>query len=502
MVAFDPIALARSCRTTRLHLPVESDPSAFAPNRYGNAGAKSINAIVSCWLIGEGARFEEALRRAVDWIERAEATNEVYGLDPSFSALERKRALAVGRWLLGGAIDRPLWRDACRLSAVRVAAMPPDAPAFIAAEHLLDCLLAGEPGRALSAPVPAEAASSADVAAALVLAKGEAAESVVAELYRRRAAYWLEEADFIAIAMWAMAAWFETGLAETPDAALLALYAFLEDVPVAPALADRGWTDAPGPVLLALPAGTALDRLDRAVTALGLVRDPDRTTPPAGTAFASWTGPPGDDGEIDYLAEDGVARLELRGRRAAMRGNVLMTLCGARRAPAPEEALADLLTPPPRAGDRDNALLRWRTLSAAVAAAGPANSELVRALVAAGLRDPDWRVRMTAVLAVGRLRLADLAEQAMAAKVPDAGTDGLGQEDRRALLALRHAARNLALGLPPGADLAGEPEVMAKRIAWQERLRALIADRAAEAGETGDDRAAALVDRLLGGADQ
>jgi hypothetical protein len=103
---------------------------------------------------------------------------------------------------------------------------------------------------------------------------------------------------------------------------------------------------------------------------------------------------------------------------------------------------------------------------------------------------------MTAVLAVGRLRLADLAEQAMAAPAPEAGVSGLTQEERRSLLALRHAARNLALGLAPEADLAGEPgsAVMAKRRARQQAARILI--DGGEAPGFGDDEA--MVAALIG----
>lgn len=79
--------------------------------------------------------------------------------------------------------------------------------------------------------------------------------------------------------------------------------------------------------------------------------------------------------------------------------------------------------------------------------------------------------------------------------MPEAGTSGLGQEERRALLALRHAARNLAAGLDPADSLAGEPgAVLERRVAYQRQLRALLERPVAEAG----DPAAGFVAILLG----
>ena len=102
-------------------------------------------------------------------------------------------------------------------------------------------------------------------------------------------------------------------------------------------------------------------------------------------------------------------------------------------------------------------------------------SDAVLALVAAGLTDPDWRARMTAVLAVGRLRLAKLAVAANRIEVP--GTDvGLKDDERRALLALRDIAPLLAAG--QSADSARpvhpDPEVARKRAEFAARVTAAI----------------------------
>jgi hypothetical protein len=101
---------------------------------------------------------------------------------------------------------------------------------------------------------------------------------------------------------------------------------------------------------------------------------------------------------------------------------------------------------------------------------------------------------MTAVLAVGRLKLRDIADKALAAPVPPAGRDGIGQEDRRMLLALRQAAHDRAAGIPPHGE-AADPAVAAKRRAFQARLQS----RLARMPEAIEDRADALLLALLGG---
>jgi hypothetical protein len=215
---------------------------------------------------------------------------------------------------------------------------------------------------------------------------------------------------------------------------------------------------------------------------LGLDRDADAVVQsPVAPAFASWTGRDGDDREVDYHAQDGSRWLVVRGRDAeALAGALAAVLCG-RVVLDPTKAWADVLSAP--AGVRGatdgplgaNGATRWRVLRAAVAAFGEANRQFVEALVLSGLQDPDWRVRMAAVLAIGRLRLASLTDGVMAAAPPKAGEDGICQEDRRALLAFRRVAHDRALTLPPDAPASASADVAARRRDHQRRLHALLA---------------------------
>jgi hypothetical protein len=242
--------------------------------------------------------------------------------------------------------------------------------------------------------------------------------------------------------------------------------------------------------------------VEAAIERQGLVRDPDRGSvrPDAAgmPSFASWSGAEGDGREVDFHRNDDLAWLALRGEGADELAETLASEIGARHAGTVENGLATIMTRPrwSRASSRDNAR-GWHMLQAAITSYNEANSTLVRALIHASLSDPDWRMRMTAMLAIGRLHLADLAQLAMKTEVPQAGKAGVSQKDRRLLLALRQAAHDVGLGLPPssGPGDGKDEAVAALRRSFQAELHHLL---------SGDPRgghsvAAALVTKLLGG---
>lgn len=107
------------------------------------------------------------------------------------------------------------------------------------------------------------------------------------------------------------------------------------------------------------------------------------------------------------------------------------------------------------------AALRWAGLRQLADLAIPPSPGIER-LIGGGLQDDDWRVRMTAVLAVARRRLAQLARGAAMAAIPQTDV-GLREDDRRVLLALRDIAVAFAQersveGLRPlhsNAEIAG-----------------------------------------------
>jgi hypothetical protein len=116
--------------------------------------------------------------------------------------------------------------------------------------------------------------------------------------------------------------------------------------------------------------------------------------------------------------------------------------------------------------------LMWGALRALLSS-DRARSLEAAALVAAGLADSDWRVRMAALLAVGRLRLIELADEASRVEVP--GTDvGLDDDERRALLALRDIAPALAGGHPAGRPVHPDPDIARKRADFADAVAAAI----------------------------
>jgi hypothetical protein len=247
---------------------------------------------------------------------------------------------------------------------------------------------------------------------------------------------------------------------------------------------------------IVLPPSVSWREVERAVLALGVVRDADAIPQPEPPDFASWTSQPGLELEVDWHAPPKQPRwLEVRSDEASQAATLAEAL-GARLAPDASDALAELLTVPPSAAAAGgNSGARWEILTTLVRSPAEVDRKTAEPLVAAGLRDPDWRVRMTAVWGVGALRLDRLADAAGSAPLPDPGYEGLNAEDRRTLLALRDAARDRAAGRSPAAaDRDGAGPGGSRRAAFVARIAALF-DRLAPPPR---DRHEALLMALLG----
>jgi hypothetical protein len=489
---FDPILLAEHCRREGLHLSVNQPTAPVDASGRARVAAFDLESIVSAWLVGEAERFRSALVRTAEWLAAADADLGDDDREGLFGVVRRRRALATARWLLG-TDGRAAAAGAARAGAARLAQHPRLSPHEFA-EHLCDWLRAGDPSGAIAAaaahpPDPEDIEAVTALRLATAAGNAEANRDLLApagDMLAQRLENWLYNGAFIRIANWMQLIFGDTDIASDPKGALLTVYAYLPGVRVPPALAARGWPPDANSAIVTL-TNASLDRVDRLAAVLGLRRDVDAVRQDsAAPAFASWTAPSLDDREIDWHDADGQRWLEIRGRDAGVLADVLAAALRGQVADDPAQALAKVLTI--RRGDGLSAVgaLRLRTLRAAVAAAVPENMLAVAALVSAGLSDPDWRVRMAAVIAVGKLRLAALADKAMAAKVPPAGTSGLHSEDRRVLLALRQAAHDCAKGLAPSTGPGeGMPEdIAAKRRAYQQRLHALLGGEAGDEGDT------------------
>jgi hypothetical protein len=118
------------------------------------------------------------------------------------------------------------------------------------------------------------------------------------------------------------------------------------------------------------------------------------------------------------------------------------------------------------------AAFAWISVLALLAGAAP-NTPEAEALVAHVLDEADWRPRMTAVLAVGRLRLPALANRARAAEVPALGK-GVTDDDRRTLLALREVAAARAEGRALDRPRHPDAEVESRRAALLADVEAAV----------------------------
>jgi hypothetical protein len=255
--------------------------------------------------------------------------------------------------------------------------------------------------------------------------------------------------------------------------------------------------------IVVLP-GVAFASVAAAIDGLGFDRDADRTDvathTPGEPSFASWSRPFPDDGEVDYHFDPkrGERWIVVRGENAPERACELAAVLGGKLAGTLVENLAALLTRPSRESDPRPTVSgaeRWRTLRTAVAMGPLMDKVALTALLLAGLSDPDWRVRMTAMIGAAHLGITSLANAVATTDVPPFGQDvGLEAEDRRILLALRQAAADLLHGasMDVRADVPLADDIQAKRTAYQRHLRRLLTSKC----EPHDD-AALLLTALL-----
>lgn len=497
-VEFDPVALAREIADGGLSLPGDDDLPDFGPNGIVQAAITTITAIVSAWLVGEGHRFDEDLARAARWADEADGLGLAYGGDDLLFTVQLKRARAVAHWLLEGGQPRPLWRSTAdaseRLWRRERDVRPLLCPLY---DVLVDRLLAGEAPAALAlfeaAPEGSRDPLSRSLVAILSETDPRARAAAMRALLAAHAPHWLGYLPHPNTAEWLGLAFAESGLTDRPETALATIYALMPGLALPPAMLDRGWSDKPH-ARTRLVGAEGIGRLDRLLLTLGLVRDPDSTPQAAQPAFASWTRQPGLETEVDWHRDGVTVWIEARGDGAGRIAALVAETLGGRIADDDSTALADLLTIPSSA-NAGAGKSRWEILAAVLRAVPEADRETAAALVAAGLRDPDWRVRMTAVWGVGLLRLAPLADEAAATALPPLGYEGLSGEDRRTLLALREAARNRGGGhLASESNREGGGPGGTARVAFVAKIAALFERLEPPAA----DRDEALLMALLG----
>lgn len=469
MEGFDPIETAEGARSHRFYPPTPEHLPRFGAHGAWQAGMQALIDVLSAWWVGEPRRFDDVLAQAAQWLFLPDEEGLPWGDPPIASEALHRHARALAAHMLG-LDDRPLWREAAEAIERALGEAPAEARLGPRALDLCRRMAAADTG-----------VGDPSTAALLKAIRGEGSDSLTA-----RPGLEPSTAYFYAFG--------RLGGVEPRELCPLFCYVAAPELPLPPALRERGWTDSPE-ARLSLGRGVDFGRLDRLLTLLGLTRDPDSAPQPPRPEFASWTFRPGLELEVDWHSPaEATPWLEVRGKAAGRAAAALAEALGAGLAPEPRAALAGLLEIPPAAGSSGNAGVRWEILAAVVRAGAEADGQSAGALVEAGLRDPDWRVRMTAVWGVGALRIGRLADAAGSAPLPDAGYAGLNGEDRRTLLALRDSARDRAAGRTPARpDREGGGPGGAGRAAFVARIAVLFEGLAPAPG----DRHEALIMALL-----
>lgn len=453
MGGFDPIEKAKGARSHRFYPPTPAHLPRFGEHGAWQAGTEALIDVLSGWWVGEPRRFDDVLAQAWEWLSLPESEGLPWGDPPEAWEARHRHARALAAYMLGRD-DRRLWSGAAAAIERALSGDPAEAPVGPRALDL--CRRMAEPDSA------AAGIEDPPTASLLQAVRQEGADRLTA-----RPGLEPSTSYFYAFG--------RLGGVERAQLCPLFCYVFAPDLPLPPALLERGWSDE-AEATLRLAGDVDFGRLARLLAILGLTRDPDSEPQPVRPEFASWTMRPGFELEADWHAPAKAAPwVEVRGKAAGRAAAALAEALAGQLAPAPDAALADLLTIPPAARPSGNAGIRWEILAAMLRAAPEVERRAAEPLVEAGLRDPDWRVRMTAVWGVGALGIGRLADAASSAPLPDVDYEGLGNEDRRTLLALRDAARDRASGRSPAppAREGGGPGG-AGRAAFVARIAALF----------------------------
>ncbi len=461
MNRFDPPAYAAAVRRDRFHPLTQDALPRFGPRGLWQAGTEQLRKVLLGWWSGEEDAMAGPFADARRWLSAAPECGAPWG-DPALQfAAEHRHARALAALMAGE--DRPaLWREAAfahdralaRAGGVGGANLGPGA-----------AVCAAMAGTVTPAGPPSPIAE--------IVGRMPDTLRIGRALYERRAELLAQAPELDVTTLFA---WVGLRLGGLPDVltAIRAAWALDPDLPLPPALRAAGWTDADEARVTLADDGRRLDRL---LPLLGLA--PDRAGPDD-PALASWTRRPDLSLEVDRHRAGGLFVLDLRGAGAGRLAAFLQSAGLGAAGPGAEAGLADLLTVPPAAGPASavTADARWQTLTAALAADTDLTHGAGRALVAAALRDTDWRTRMAALWAIGNQRIPGLAAEAETAPLPPPAFPGLSADDRRILLALRDLAAHRSAGLPDGLKKPTGAGVLARIARLLDAAPADMSDRA------------------------
>lgn len=184
-----------------------------------------------------------------------------------------------------------------------------------------------------------------------------------------------------------------------------------------------------------------------AAQARALLRAPDAASRLLGLRMAEALGDPALLGDATQCMDDANATVARQAARTCMRliaqpGLAALGTVGQWKAVHPDKSAIFLL-----AGSTANKLqiLRW------LAHDRRQSNAPIEAVLRTALEDPDWEVRVTAVVVAARLRAGSLAGEVARTRLPEDTADGVNLDERRMLRTLQLCALELLEGVdvPP-----------------------------------------------------
>ena len=456
---YDPAEAGARARRNRFYPLRAEDLERFGPKGLWQAGTEQLRTAVRGLMVGEAVHFEDVIASAARLLSAPGDQGMPWGDDWKINLARHRNAQALVNRLLGH-VDRDAWQVAADAYDAAIADVALEERGWWLPSAAVCHALAGAP---IDFVAPHIAKTPVDAALMCVLAAGPEADSFGPVLVERAPDLFSETPDLDHAGLLLHLIGDIGGLSDAKNA-LLAQFVLDPSLSLPPALKESGWSET-GEAIVVLP-GRAFAPLARLLPTLGLARDGAAGNGRDVPALASWTRQPDLLVELDWCAREGEPPyLELRGTLAGRMGAFLARALGGQLRQGPEAALADLLTVPPRSepAHRASAEARWAMICDTVLHSGLRDDTSARALLAASLKDSDWRVRMAALWGIGHHRIQGLSALAEASALPKTGFRGLSQDDRRVLLALRDLVAGRSAGLPdrgkPGANAGFVAEV-------------------------------------------
>lgn len=263
MSAFDPLQERKRLQDRGIARELDKQVETFAADAaIGSSARRMLDNTVYGWIVGLRAEMQPVLLKAREWLEASIAKGEAFGDPPAYFAMLREAAHALALWMIEGRSDRAAWLGILDLhekawAEIRAKRAFPDSEALedYAGPYLRDCIQAQAWERGTAAyesfggkkiTDAAEIRSEAEFG--YWACRNREPKRKVTGAYigaakrvfgQGRMEDWLDRGHVLEAACWLKTIYWESGVARTPEDALLGAYDLMPGVERPPAPTGR-----------------------------------------------------------------------------------------------------------------------------------------------------------------------------------------------------------------------------------------------------------------------